>query len=128
MKTETPTTATHTPGPWVYRDWMLKENGRDVVDRCGKSYCPHCKQLGGETPVCINIVADGFGVALLSTYDPQREHAQHVANACLIATAPDLLDALRAFCGDYESTPLKIPELQAAYLHALTVIAKAEGR
>jgi hypothetical protein len=50
------------------------------------------------------------------------------ANLRLIAAAPDLLDALKAFCGDYESTPLQIPEIQAAYRHALTVIAKAEGR
>lgn len=50
------------------------------------------------------------------------------ANASLIAAAPELLDALRAFCGDYESTPFKIPEIHAAYRHALAVIAKAEGR
>ena len=53
---------------------------------------------------------------------------ENEANARLIAAAPDLLDALRAFCGDYECTPLQIPEIQAAYRHALTVIAKAEGR
>ena len=51
------------------------------------------------------------------------------ANARLIASAPDLLDALRAFCGDYEATPTTNDvSLKAAYRHALDVIAKAEGR
>lgn len=44
------------------------------------------------------------------------------------AERDDLLDALRAFCGDYEATPTTSDtSLKAAYLHALTVIAKAEG-
>lgn len=49
-------------------------------------------------------------------------------NARLIAAAPDLLDALRAFCGDHEATGFECAGLNAAYQHALSVIAKAEGR
>jgi len=46
----------------------------------------------------------------------------------LIAAAPELLDALRAFCGDYESLSYYEPitQLKTAYQHALTSIAKAE--
>jgi hypothetical protein len=43
------------------------------------------------------------------------------ANARLIASAPDLLKALRAFCDDGR-------DLTVAYKEALAAIAKAEGR
>ncbi len=39
-----------------------------------------------------------------------------------------LLDALRAFCGDYESLPVTDPSLHTAHQHARAAIAKAEGR
>lgn len=46
-----------------------------------------------------------------------------------VATRAELLDALKAFCGDYEATPTTDDtSLKAAYLHALEVIVRAEGR
>lgn len=47
----------------------------------------------------------------------------------LIAAAPDMLDALKAFCGDMESLGgSPAVGLRTAYEHALAVIAKAEGK
>lgn len=56
-----------------------------------------------------------------------RAH-EFIANARLLVAAPDMLDALRAFCGDYEATPTTDDtSLKAAYLNALAVIAKVTG-
>ncbi len=100
--------AGHTPGPWVAND-------------------------EGHGGYAIRPEKSGYLLAWLSrqtfTYGEYSDVAAHLkANAHLIAAAPELLDALRAFCGDYESCPLQILEIHAAYRHALTIIAKAEGR
>lgn len=49
------------------------------------------------------------------------------ADACLIAAAPDLLDALRAAIIDSEQTLTKSERVQRAYLYKMAV-AKAEGK
>lgn len=68
--------------------------------------------------------ADGPIAVVSVRFDAEEQDA----NARLFLHASDLLDALRAFCGDYESTPTTgDTSLKAAYLHALEVIAKAEA-
>jgi hypothetical protein len=55
--------------------------------------------------------------------------ATDAADARLMTAAPNLLDALKAFCGDVESQQeTRETSLHAAYQHALTIIAKTEGR
>jgi hypothetical protein len=69
--------AKHTPGPWVVnKDQSRCELGVDTA--------------GGEWGICL--VADAAG----ETLDHSSENASE-ANARLIAAAPDLLEALRAF-------------------------------
>lgn len=94
----------HTPGPWIEA-----EGDDSGIDIQGDGY---------------TIATAWSGLDLVNHPD----EAVMKANARLIASSPDLLDALRAFCGDYESTPTTSDTgLKAAYLHALAVIAKAEG-
>lgn len=78
--------------------------------------------------------SDGEGVAHCTRWERGRpfpeiaeRNAEFIVRACNSFDA--LLDALRSFCGDYESTPTTSDtSLKAAYLHALAVIQKAEGR
>lgn len=101
--------STHTPGPWVVAPGS---KGDPDLDDCDFMV----EEATGRQEVVATIV----GPIGTGSTD---------ANARLIAAAPELLDALRAFCGDYESTPTTSDtSLKAAYLHALKVIAKAEGR
>jgi hypothetical protein len=68
--------------------------------------------------------ANGVGIALAGSRVPgDRELICRAVN-----NHEPLLDALRAFCGDHESTGFDCAGLNAAYLHAKMVIAKAEGR
>jgi hypothetical protein len=98
----------HTPGPWRVSDLDPRVIGPVRMLRAGDS-----SQV--PQPQAVARVMDRTG--------------ESDANARLIAAAPELLDALRAFCGDYESTPTTSDtSLKAAYLHALEIIAKAEGR
>ena len=94
------TTHTHTSGPWKVvtgEDWdgatVQNPNGRIVA--C----CDGCDIPG-------------------ATKEPTTEEAK--ANARLIASAPDMLDALRRL-----THPMASDE---DLTHALAVIAKAEGR
>jgi hypothetical protein len=77
MEAHTMTTqATHTPGPWAANDDGLVLGNLDNYE--------------GEAPlVCTCGSADDFNM----------EPALHLANARLIAAAPDLLAALRAIAG-----------------------------
>lgn len=56
----------------------------------------------------------------------------HALRACLpepqTPTREDLLDALRAFCGDHEATGFQCAGLNAAYIHAKALIRQADGR
>ena len=91
----------HTPGPWTSRGTCIYGSGAKVA----------------EVP------------SRLTTPGATLFPVEATANARLIAAAPELLDALKAFCGDYESKQeTRDISLTAAYQHALTIIAKAEGR
>lgn len=84
----------HTSGPWEVSmlDTVRGPNGEFIAD-CERT--PHCDRPAPPEPECM-------------------------ANARLIAAAPDMLDALRRLTHPMASDE----DLQ----HALTVIAKAEGR
>lgn len=69
--------AQHTPGPWQLH---------------GKGDCP-CGTIFDATGDCY--VARAFGPADINDCDPIPNEAAQIANAALIAAAPDLLAALK---------------------------------
>lgn len=95
----------HTPGPWVidanpFEVWISKGPGHGLVCHCAP-YCPP---------------------------SPNSEQGQEfVANARLIAAAPELLEALKGILeiGKRDTTN---PKYDGYYETARAAIAKAEGR
>lgn len=98
----------HTPGPW----WV-------------------CQELDGYVQCRFTWVRDQFGLQIASTYNQTRAELQAplieaVANARLIAAAPDLLEALKlahdhlCVSPGYEGSK-EIAQIRAA-------LDKAEGR
>lgn len=88
----------HTPGPWYHR----------------------------SPTGFVGTVADSIMVASVYGDDPNcREDGRQIANARLIAAAPEMLEALQAFEAHY---PLGVnPFLDDAFRSARAAIAKAEG-
>ena len=96
-----PTSPAHTPGPWD----VEPKGSRHFVDG-----------------------ADGLTVAYLDRAGV-RERVEIEANARLIASAPELLEALERISTAYDETlrhPIAVPLLNAIY-GARAAIAKAKG-
>lgn len=70
----------HTPGPW----YAGRPDMQTVVDGVGSKwiYGPEDSGVGGYVAVASGLASDDWGVIM--------------ANACLIAAAPDLLEACEA--------------------------------
>lgn len=102
----------HTPGPWTYSRW--DEHGYTkfyVSQQEGAPYTPEYSNVAG----LISETVSGERVAIQE------------ANACLIAAAPELLEALMQVlecCGEME---YRSPPLGRAYENACVAIAKATG-
>lgn len=99
----------HTPGPWNVTGWenvtVNAANGSTIVTTPG----------GGN--------ATGDGITLVEIQ----------ANARLIATAPEMLEALKVLSanrelGEYESQKQGLPRMIEANDLARQAIAKAEGK
>lgn len=105
----------HTPGPWEVH------NGTDVYpvdDEKARFYVADCDP--DNAPVASSLLEPGEHPNTDATYE------QAMANARLIAAAPDMLEALRRFEAYY---PAGInPWLDEAASLARAAIAKAEGR
>lgn len=94
----------YTTGPWHVRESQLyKEGTREINPNLPRRVCAHCGKPAVYSdgtpafdPAHINIEAKGWGVAQIGTLDPVGEFEQHMANARLIAAAPDLLAAVQA--------------------------------
>jgi hypothetical protein len=95
----------HTPGPWN----ALKKRGRGfVVDvPCG----------GFE-----------FGYRVAEVHVGEKPDSEIVANAHLIAAAPELLEALKEIAPDYAPHVGCECDQCAPILRAFAALAKAEGR
>ena len=113
MKTITEVTATpssaHTPGPWKVR---VSHNG------ALRGY-----SIEHEDETLRSIVARNWEHELC------EEHGNSLPNARLIASAPELLEALERISTAYDETlrhPIAAPLLQAIYA-ARAAIAKARG-
>lgn len=99
----------HTPGPWTYDS------------ETGMIESTHADLRGGHEHIC--------------DMRPNLKMAYHAANARLIASAPDLLSALKALveadtdiCEDRGAKADQAMGRIAALDMALAAIAKTEGR
>lgn len=94
----------HTPGPWLgewtHRENQFREKGWHIFS-----------ENGTETKIIADI-PDHCGNNL-------EEYAESKANAHLIATAPELLEALKMFCIDHTDP---------CGCENCAIIRKAEGR
>ena len=92
-----------TPGPWTYTD-----NGEEITIDCGEIY----------------------GAAVLWAGDSDDwPHAQQLANARLIAAAPQLLEACKAFVREIAADPNAVAFFDLRIIgNANAAIAAAEGK
>jgi len=95
-----------TPGPWTM------ETVRTSVGLCFK-VGPFPWRNGKLNHACI-----------YADYPSSAEHAEAIANACLIAQAPDLADAL---LGCIEHMEWSTAQGKEAYLKAKSALARARG-
>ena len=94
----------HTPGPWI--------NDQGLVN-------------GSETRARF---APGVSVDLFDADEyPAELHDEMMANAALIASAPDLLAALKWFVDDISGNHTRMIDFDANVVRARAAIAKAEG-
>lgn len=119
----------HTPGPWYVRDFResyMRELGwaGPSIDRIlitNKSGA-EIVESGGENCVIARIQFDNR---------PESLGEGNLADARLIAAAPDMLEALRLFIAEHDNTydgePLSV-EMGRFITKARYAIAKAEGR
>ncbi len=101
--------ASHTPGPWAY---------------CGHPQPCECGYIfgdGGEVYIAKTLT-------LADEIDPVASKPQRVANARLIAAAPELLEALKAVVDSAVPNPRDHPTMFPAWDLAKRAIAKVEGR
>lgn len=105
----------HTPGPWyVLGPWPSIHVGPMVDGGCGGfGECPEPPQY--EPVCCVHQSADYTTEA--------NEEVQ--ANARLIATAPDLLEACKNFIAWYDASPDEVYDFDWERVRA--AIAKATG-
>ena len=107
-----PTRPAHTPGPW------------EVGGKVGL-YCDDVQITSNKEPVAIAVTRRSYDILSRA----RRSPAELAANARLIASAPELLEALERISTAYDETlrhPIAAPLLQAIYA-ARAAIAKARG-
>jgi hypothetical protein len=92
--------AQHTPGPWQRSGVRVK--------------------LGAED--CLQVGPDSFAIAFLPIGNRPKEQAGAIADACLIAAAPDMLKALQAIA-ELPAHPMRKKAVELAR----DAIAKATG-
>jgi hypothetical protein len=96
-------THTHTPGPWRIENWIY-QNAREVVT--------------------IQTDKDAIATACNLWRDGDDSTFEVMANARLIAAAPEMLAALEELCADkYLADPINADRMA----NALAVIAKVKG-
>lgn len=107
---------THTPGPWEAID--NPDGIIDIVRRWD------AEVTSGNTAVFGSILGAHIAeIPYTTTGIPTREQA--LANAALIATAPELLEACKAFVTAWEEC-LQLEKTDVALALAKTAISKAE--
>lgn len=102
--------STHTPGPWAWGNWIDGKQG--AKDRAGwvEVWAPQGDDKGLPFIAC--------------------KHQNEIANARLVAAAPDLLEALRELADDIADrfdmdSPSTNPGIKSTVAAARAAIAKA---
>ena len=103
--------AAHTRGPWYALDLRVEGKFKNISIRHKTGDVAH--------PLVAVASVDG-------RYPDDCELGSSSANACLIAAAPDLIEALRAVVATEMFLP-DHPQRQAAYRNARAAITKATG-
>ena len=111
----------HTPGPWIYKNEAgdLVQDDNWEADYQGRDVATHSWMLiaSGKKTIALS-------VSTSMTYATTKSDAEMEANACLIAAAPDLLEALMLV--DSMMTGVKVDaNMVEKKVHA--AIAKAIG-
>jgi hypothetical protein len=132
--------AAHTPGPWfIWKERAMQDEGLEPDDinaellECSYFEVMAGKPIGevsrGMIKGCNEVVeldSEDFG----DNEEDGRQTA--LANARLIAAAPELLDALREIADDYADrfdldSPSTNPGIKSTIANARAAIAKATG-
>lgn len=110
---KTTTQTQHTPGPWKARDYAKKDG--DIWIDCDSWRNPKTASCRGGTLATAHKNGEGEGNV--------------VANARLMAAAPEMLEHAKWVCSLFGTTdPEGVKELREEVAALRTVIAKAEGR
>lgn len=109
--------AKHTPGPWRVGGDGFMATGFDR------------KRIGGNTP--ISVVSDGgsgdWAITAYVAYVAAGTTDKRIADAHLLAAAPDLLEACKELLSIVEAACEKVNVQDARrVVHAVAAIAKAE--
>lgn len=113
----------HTPGPWLIHGAMLGYKG-DILSPTAKRI-PDCHHIAR----CFAPKPESDAICELQAIGIEREAiAQIEANARLIASAPDLLEALQWIAKNYENGHINHVDFRVEAKHlADAAIAKALG-
>ena len=99
---------THTPGPWTFTEGRQERREASTVHRADDKE---------------------FAIALVTCeWMNEQQRLEDIANAHLIAAAPELLEALRDLECEASAELEPTTSVNAAILTARAALAKAEGR
>ena len=110
----------HTPGPWIINYAGGLEAGEGVIPHHANSIGPH-----GAGNVCHVYYGDYPTGTPIADYPQAIE--ENIANARLIAAAPDLLEALERLLPNVEYLADGRAEVIAQIKDATAAITKAKG-
>ena len=106
----------HTPGPWLVPHFARP----DIQCNCGYVLSPN--YMGAIATVHFEGEKPG-------EYDDNPPLDEAIANARLIAAAPDMFAILQDACRESDANPIpRGPKAQDMYDRAMAIIAKVEGR
>jgi hypothetical protein len=131
MNEQSKTKAQHTPGPWKVSDKMMTDELVCRHDTLG-AWVYSCRYIEGAGKLLATAQSDEpIGAGRKGGHPQVESRDEMLANARLIAAAPDLLDALKGLfehCVMVRRVWGDQKEADAAIAAGKAAIAKAEGR
>lgn len=124
----------HTPGPWeLWRGPRYVGGGEDICIGAGETWLANMDHRASRCPGVYDMAADAaedwaHKNCPICTIDDPEISSEQLANARLIAAAPDLLEALERIVGLGAGDPARFQdEIEDADRQAREAIAKARG-